>query len=204
MTSTAVPFESHLMEPGSGTAFEVRAGDRLTIAQVEGRQVADLVSFAADDLDERLSMFASRSRNANWRLRQGHTLVSTRGREMWRLDVDTVGDNYTGGGYCNPRVNLRRYGTPGDATCEGNFEAALAPYGLDRHGVDPDVCFNVFMHVGYDPDGTWAIRETTAAQGDRMVLHALMDQVVAVSNCPQLLSAVNAGGLKHLRLELSR
>ena len=99
-------------------------------------------------------------------------------------------------------MNLRRYGRTGTGTCEGNFEKVLAPYGLDRHSFDPDTCFNVFMNVGYDEDGTWAIRATSAAPGDQLVLRALVDQLVGLSNCPQLLSAVNDRGLKRLRVEV--
>jgi uncharacterized protein len=191
-----------VLDPGDAVALEILAGQELCIRQVEGAQVADLVSFLTDDPDERLSMFRSRSHGAAWRLSTGDTLVSTRGRPLWTIVTDTVGDNYTGGGYCNPRVNLRRYGEPGSATCEGNFERVLAPHGMDRHSFDPDTCFNVFMNVGYDADGAWVIRATAAAAGDHIVLRAEADQLLGLSNCPQLLSAVNDRGLKHLAVEV--
>ena len=189
-----------IMAPGETIAFEIAAGSYLRLAQVEGSQVADLVSFVRSETSERLSMFHSRSTNGSWRLTTGHQLTSTRNRPMWTVVEDTVRENYTGGGYCNPRVNLQRYGVPGDATCEGNLVAALTRWGIDRHGFDPDVCFNVFMNVGYDPDGTWVIRGTPAGPGDFILMRAECDQVVGLSNCPQLLSAVNDHDLKRLEL----
>lgn len=189
-----------VMAPGETVAFEIAAGSYLRLAQVEGAQVADLVSFARGDTAERLSMFHSRSANASWRLTAGHVLMSTRGRPMWTIVRDTLRENYTGGGYCNPRVNLRRYGEAGEATCEGNLVAGLRRWGIDRHGFDPDTCFNVFMNVAYDPSGTWAIRQTPAGLDDVILMRAECDQVVGLSNCPQLLSAVNDHGLKRLEL----
>lgn len=193
----------YILAPGQTVAFEIAVGAYLRLAQVEGAQVADLLSFARDDLTERLSMFYSRSANASWRLTTGHTLMSTRNRPMWTVVADTLGENYTGGGYCNPRVNLRRYGVAGDATCEGNLVAALSRWGIDRHGFDPDTCFNVFMNVAYDPSGRWEIRQTPAGPDDFIVLRAECDQLVGLSNCPQLLSAVNDHGLKRLALTIT-
>jgi len=192
-----------VMAPGQTLAFEIEAGAYLRLAQVEGGQVADLVSFGRADPAERLSMFFSRSANGSWRLTEGHVLMSNRNRPMWTIVTDTVRENYTGGGYCNPRVNQRRYGVPGTATCEGNLVAALAPWRIDRHGFDPDVCFNVFMNVGYDPTGDWVIRATPAGPDGYIVLRAECDQVVGLSNCPQLLSDVNDRELKRLELTLS-
>lgn len=190
-----------VLEPGGAVAAVVPAGARVRIGQVEGGQVADLVSFARPS-GERLSMFRTRAHNASWRPSTGAVLASTAGRALWTIVEDTVGENYVGGGYCNPRVNLRRYGTAGVNTCEQNLARVLAEYGLDRHGFDPDTCFNVFMNVGYDPDGTWAIRPTPAVAGDHILLRAETDQLVAVSNCPQVLSDVNARDLKSLEWEV--
>ena len=190
------------LEPGESVAFPIEAGARLWLGQVEGDQVADLISFVADDLDDRLSMSMSRAVNGAWKLTAPHTLVSTGGRDLWTIEEDTLQENYCGGGYCNPYTNERRYGDPGAATCEGNLVGVLAPYGFTRRSFDPDTCFNIFMRVDYEPDGQWAIRETPAKVGDHIVLRAECDQLVGLSNCPQVLSPVNNWSLKHLALRV--
>jgi len=46
------------------------------------------------------------------------------------------------------------------------------------------------------------IREPKSRAGDEIVLRALMPQIVAISNCPQVRNPVNAGRLKPLRVEI--
>lgn len=183
-------------------AFTVSAGERLEIHQVEGRQVADLVSFTLDNPDDRLGMYMSRAINHTWLLREGHTLVSTDGHDLWLIEEDTVGENYSGGGYCNPYVNERRSGRGDAPTCEDNFIRVLADQGLGRRSFDADTCFNIFMRVDYEADGAWEIREPSCGPDDRIRLRAEMPQIVGVSNCPQLLNPVNGFALKRLRVRV--
>lgn len=191
-----------ILEPGDAVALTVDVGERLELCQVEGRQVADLVSFNIDDPDDRLGMYMSRAINHTWLLREGHVLVSTDGHDLWFIEEDTVGENYSGGGYCNPYVNERRSGRGDAPTCEQNFVRILADYDLTRRSFDADTCFNVFMRVDYGPDGAWEIREPSCDADDRVRLRAEMPQIVGISNCPQLLNPVNAFQLKPLRLRV--
>ena len=191
-----------ILQPGEAVAFEVEAGWRVRLYQVEHQQVADLVSFRRDDPDDRLSMYMSRAVNLTWKLTASHVLVSTDGRDLWTIEHDTVGENYSGGGYCNPFVNQRRYGKGELPTCETNLVEALAPYGLGRRSFDADTCLNAFMRVDYEPDGSWVIAEPTCHKGDEIVFGAEVPQVVGLSNCPQVLNAANAFRLKPLGLEI--
>src|SRR6185437_3866303 len=89
------------IEPGGHIAFEIESGQRLTIVQPLGEQVADLISFTRDDPRERLSMLASRATQLSYKLTKGHKLYSSRTREMWDIEEDLTGENYCGGGYCS-------------------------------------------------------------------------------------------------------
>src|SRR5919201_400447 len=128
------------LPPGGYFACVVDPGARIRIVEIEDQQVADFMSFNRDDPREQLSMFSSRAASRNWKLTAPHTLYSNLSREMWQIEEDTLGDNYCGGGYCNPRINQVRYGRPDAPTCEDNLERALAPYGLDRWSFNPDTC----------------------------------------------------------------
>jgi uncharacterized protein YcgI (DUF1989 family) len=147
-------------------------------------------------------MYFSRAVNLTWKLTRGHNLVSTGGNPMWSIEADSLGDNYSGGGFCNPRVNFARYGVRDSPTCEANAAAALAPWHLDPYALDADTAFNIFMNVAYDPDGRWEIRDPQGRAGDAIDLRATMDQIVAISNCPQLLNRCNGGRLKPLRVQV--
>jgi uncharacterized protein YcgI (DUF1989 family) len=191
------------IEPGGRIGFEIDPGMRLTITQPDGEQVADLVSFNRDDLRERLSMQQSRVTQLTYKFVAGHHLNSNITRKMWEIERDDTGENYCGGGYCSSHVNEVRYGRPDLPSCEDNLVAVIKPYGLDRFSFDPDAVFNIFMTVGYDPDGTWEIRPPKGKPGDAMVMRATMPMLVAISNCPMTLNPVNNCVLKPLDIEVS-
>jgi len=194
--------EQVVLPPGGNFSAEMHAGERLRIIEVDGQQVADLISFNRADPREQLSMYCSRAVNRTWKLTAPHKLYSNLAREMWQIEEDSLGENYCGGGYCSRHMNLVRYGEPGASTCEDNLAAAVARFGLDRWSFNPDTCFNVFMTVAYEPNGLWEIRGPQCKAGDAIQLRALMPQMVAVSNCPQVLNPVNAGRLKPLQVEV--
>lgn len=193
---------SDVLAPGGYIAFEIVSGQAVRIVDLEGQQVTDFMSFSQQEPSERLSMYTSRAANRSWKLTAGHTLYSTLAEEMWRIEVDTVGENYAGGGFCNPAINERRYGAGAAPTCLGNFKAALEPFNLGPADFDYETCFNVFMTVAYEPDGRWEILKPKSRAGDRIEFTAMMNQIVTISNCPQLHNACNAGRLKPVEVTI--
>ena len=203
-TATLHPGVPVTLAPAGHISFEIEAGERLRLAQPEGEQVADFVSFNRDDVSELLSMHSSRAVNLSWRLTEPHVLYSNRTRAMWQIEEDLTRENYCGGGFCSEHLNVARYGpvAAGAPNCQSNLEAAVRGYGMDRRSFNVDACFNVFMTVAYDQDGKWEIRPPKGKPGDYIVLRALMPQIVAISNCPVLFNACNNFRLKPLSLEI--
>jgi uncharacterized protein len=205
-TATLHPGVPVTLAPAGHISFEIETGERLRLAQPEGEQVADFVSFNRDDVSELLSMHSSRAVNLSWRLTEPHVLYSNRTRAMWQIEEDLTRENYCGGGFCSEHLNVARYGAiaAGAPNCQSSLEAAVRGYGMDRRSFNVDACFNVFMTVAYDPDGKWEIRPPNGRPGDYIVLRALMPQIVAISNCPVLFNACNNFRLKPLSLEILR
>lgn len=204
-TTTLRPGAPAAILPAAGhIGFEIEAGQALRIAQPEGEQVADLISFNRDEPREMLSMHSSRAINLNWKLTAPHVLYSNLSREMWRIEEDLTGENYCGGGFCSQHLNTARYGEKGaDApNCQANLEMAIRDHGMTRWQFNTDACFNIFMTVAYDADGTWEIRPPKGKPGDYMLMRALMPQIVAISNCPILFNSCNNFLLKPLTLEI--
>lgn len=191
-----------IIPPGGHFSAEIGAGERLRLTDIEGGQVVDLISFNRDDPREQLSMLASRAVNLSYKLTSPHKLYSNCSREMWLIEEDTLRENYCGGGYCSEHLNRTRYGAADTANCQDNLTAAVQAFGLDRWSFSTDACLNVFMTVAYEPDGTWGIREPLGKAGDYMVLQALMSQIVAISNCPEVLNACNNWRLKPFKVEI--
>jgi uncharacterized protein len=188
-THVLKPGEPVTLPPAGNISFEIETGQRLRLAQPEGEQVADLISFNRDDVRELLSMHSSRAVNLNWKLTAPHVLYTNRTREMWKIEEDLTAENYCGGGYCSEHLNTARYGARGTG----------AP---DRWNFNIDACFNVFMTVAYDENGVWEIRPPKGKPGDYITMLALMPQIVAISNCPILFNACNNFRLKPLTVEI--
>ena len=205
-TAVLDPGVAVMLAPGGHISFEIEAGERLRLAQPEGEQVADFISFNRDDVAELLSMHSSRAVNLSWRLTVPHVLYSNRTRAMWQIEEDLTRENYCGGGFCSEHLNVARYGTDaaGAPNCQSNLEKAVAGYGMDRRNFNVDACFNVFMTVAYDQDGKWEIRPPKGKPGDYIIMHSLMPQIVAISNCPVLFNACNNYRLKPLSVEILR
>ncbi|MGJ3231507.1 MAG: DUF1989 domain-containing protein [Oceanicaulis sp.] len=174
---------THRIPARSGTAFELKRGQTLTVIDPEGEQVADLVAYNAADVREHVSSGRSIDFAERLFLTAGDTLYSNRSNAMLRLVEDDVGRHDFTLTPCSKATFERLYDDhpilPG---CQGNLEQALAPY-----GVSPDqipIAFNVFMHVAYDPEtGACAVLPPKSKPGDRLVLRAEMDLVIGLTAC---------------------
>jgi uncharacterized protein YcgI (DUF1989 family) len=75
----------------SGTAFNLRAGDLLTVIDPRGEQVADLLAFNAADTDEVISSGRTLDYAEKIYLTAGDTLYSNRSTPLLDIVEDTVG-----------------------------------------------------------------------------------------------------------------
>src|SRR4051794_37921894 len=79
------------LEPQTGAAFLLSAGQKLRVIDPFGEQVSDLVAFACDDQREWLSSGRSIDYANTIYLTTGHTLYSNRSRPMLFIESDEVG-----------------------------------------------------------------------------------------------------------------
>ena len=79
------------LEPQTGTAFELNKGQLLRVIDLEGEQVADLVSFNRADRREWLSSCRTIDYANTIYLTKGHLLYSNRSRPMFTILQDDVG-----------------------------------------------------------------------------------------------------------------
>ena len=79
------------IEPRTGVAFEMCAGQTLTVTDPLGRQVADLLAFNRDDIGEVISSGRTLDYASKLYLTTGDTLWSNRSNPMLDIVADTVG-----------------------------------------------------------------------------------------------------------------
>ncbi|MCW2393593.1 MULTISPECIES: urea carboxylase-associated family protein [unclassified Sphingobium] len=168
--------------PRSGVAFELRAGQYLTVIDPEGCQVADLLAYNRADIGEVLSNGRTLDYEETIRLTTGNRLWSNRSNVLLTIEQDTVGCHDFLLTPCSTDTFLHFYpDKPVVPGCFGNLAAALAPYGITADMIP--VAFNCFMNVPVGADGKISVLPPLSAAGDRIVLKAEMDLIIGLTAC---------------------
>src|SRR5260370_16373622 len=90
-------------------AAEIRKGQVLRIVDLEGQQVADLVTINAGNLAEKLSVMNTISLNRQVFPGIGYVLYSDEARGMMTIIADTCGVHDMLAAACSPFTNEKRY-----------------------------------------------------------------------------------------------
>lgn len=174
---------TQVIAPRSGTAFEVRAGQLLSVIDPLGEQVADLVAFNRRDIGEALSSGRSIDYASRIFLTTGDPLYSNRSNVMLRIVADDVGRHDFLLSPCSREMFRIIYGdedpVPG---CFGNLATALAPYDIRPDAIP--TAFNCFMNVPVDAaTGEIKVLPPRSKAGDRIVFRAEMDLIIGLTAC---------------------
>lgn len=174
---------SHRILPRSGTAFELKEGQLLSVIDPEGEQVSDLVAFNALDIREYLSSGRSIDYAGRMFLTTGDILYSNRSLPMLTIVQDEVGRHDFTLTPCSRDTFRIIYGDEHPHRgCQGNLEAALEPYGVAADSIP--IAFNVFMHVAVDGNsGEIKVLPPKSKPGQKTVFRAEMDLIVALTAC---------------------
>lgn len=191
----------HEIAPRSGVAFTIAAGQRLTVIDPQGGQVADLMAFSKDDIGEVLSSGRTIDYASRIYLTTGDPLYSNRSNVILDIIEDQVGRHDFLLTPCSKEMFRILYGDSNPHRgCFGNLAAALAP-----HGVTPDMiptAFNCFMNVPVDGEtGVVRVLPPLSKPGDRIVFEARMDLIIGLTACSAPLS--NGGSFKPIEWEVA-
>ncbi len=180
--------------PRSGTAFELAAGQTLTVIDPEGSQVADLLAYAAADVREVISNGRTFDYEETIQLTLGHRLWSNRSNPMLTIVEDTVGRHDFLLTPCSEATFGHFYPEhPVHRGCFGNLAEALAQWGIGPDAIP--TAFNLFMNVPVDgPTGKIEVLPPTSKPGDRIGLRAEIDCVIGLTACSAYAS--NGGSFK--------
>ncbi|EWY35998.1 hypothetical protein N825_22380 [Skermanella stibiiresistens SB22] len=183
-----------VIPPRSGAAFELAAGDELTVIDAEGGQVADLLAVSREDIREMLSSGRTLDYAERIYLTTGDKLYSNRSNVMLEIVEDTVGRHDFLLTPCSEATFRLCYDNePPHQGCHGNLAAALRPYGVEDDAIP--VAFNCFMNVPVDGQtGRFKVLPPLSKAGDRIVFRARMDLVIGLTACSA--PASNGGSFK--------
>lgn len=192
MTETSV---SEVIPPKSGTVVEVSNGHVLRVTDLKGRQVVDMAVFNQDNHREKLSTANSRTRYVpnpgesyapRDHVQEGDYLMSTLCRPMMIISKETVnpkGIHDANNRMCNSFV-FEVFGAGPRDGCQEIITRAIEPYGLKAEDI-PDT-LDLFMNYPHNCEkGHFEILEPKSRAGDFIEFVAVMDCLVALSNCPE-------------------
>ena len=158
------------------------------------------VALKQNDPTEYLDCLYTNMANGRWRWNEGATIFTNHMDRMWVIIDDKTGIHFTGGGFCSNDAR-KLFLDPNDTTkgCRDCLEAALLENGIEPHFLQSTSCFNIFMNIKYNEDGTWPAQPPVTKAGDYIELRAEMDIFWALSVC--IWPAVNSGDPSPLRIE---
>ena len=181
------------IEPRSGAALRLNAGQVLKVIDPRGTQVSDLVAYAAAVPREVISNGRTFDYEETIALTTGHSLWSNRSNVMLRIVEDTVGRHDFLLTPCSEATFRHFYPEhPVHRGCFGNLAEALAPYGIESDAIP--TAFNLFMNVPVAEDGSLKVDPPTSNAGDFIRLRAEMDLIVGLTACSAYAS--NGGSFK--------
>lgn len=184
-----------------GRSLRVEAGDRLTIVNVEGQQIADFVAVDARDFANVISVSKTRWKNLSLRLKPGHRIVSDRWDTMFEVVEDTVGVHDLLFPPCDPPAYQRLKQPADHPSCWTNLRGALATQGYSGPVPDP---VNFFQNTPADAEGRLLGETSPARPGDYVTLEARIPAVVAVSACPFDAVPINGERITDIALRVTR
>ncbi|MBZ5739346.1 urea amidolyase associated protein UAAP2 [Nocardioides mangrovi] len=177
--------------PRAPWSHVLRAGQVLTIVDLDGNQAVDFLAYDAHDTSRAYSAQATLQAQDSVFLTTASVLRDNESAPLLTVVADEVGRHDTLGGACSKESNTLRYGhhTWSQHGCAENFMRELSRYGMGKRDHVPNV--NWFMNVPVDPDGALGIVDGISAPGLSLSLRAEKDTLVVVSNCPQVNNPCN-------------
>ena len=190
----------HEIAPRSGVAFTIDKGQRLTVIDPRGEQVADLLAFNRGDVREVISSGRTLDYASKIFLTTGDKLYSNRSIVMLDIVEDEVGRHDFLLTPCSKDTFRIIYGDEQPHRgCFGNLAAALAPHGVTEDMIP--TAFNVFMNVPVDgATGELRVEPPLSKAGDRIVFEAQMDLIIGLTACSALQS--NNGSFKPIHWQV--
>ncbi|GAA0532643.1 hypothetical protein FHS83_002823 [Rhizomicrobium palustre] len=188
-----------IIPPGWYWTGRIARGQSLRLINAEASAGVAALFWNAHDTSERLNPGDTVKVQWTARISRGHLLLSDMGRAIASITEDTCGYADLIANGTTRKALERKYGADVyRRNSHDNFILAAAKHGLSERDVGP--CISFFAPVVTDEAGNFFWNADALKPGAYVDLRAEMDLIVALSNCPHLLS----GGVeaKPVRLQI--
>ena len=178
--------EKTTIPAGHGKAFILNKSQTISVINTYGTQVVDCWAFNRTNIDEYMSMEASRVWSQRLNPILGDTFVTNNRNKILTIVEDTSpGIHDTFMAACDEKryklLGVKKY----HRNCCDNLVEALKEYEINYN--KPILAsFNIFMNIEVQEDKkTLKTLPTVTSPGDKITLRAEMDCYVVFSSCPQ-------------------
>lgn len=173
--------------PGWYWTGRIARGQSLRLINQQATAGVAALFWNAHDSSERLNPGDTVKVQWTARISRGHLLLSDMGRAIVSITEDTCGYNDLIANGTTRKALERKFGAGRyRRNSHDNFVLAAAKHGLSQRDVGP--CISFFAPVVTDEAGKFSWKSDALAPGAYVDLRAEMDLIVALSNCPHLLS----------------
>lgn len=184
-----------------GRSFTVRKGQVLRVIEVDGPQAADMIAFNLHDFRESISAWLTRHLSGNFTKAEKIYSRLPAGNVMFTVLTDIPGVFWLSGGRCNRLTYEHIQGGVGHhGNCQDILMECIRPYGLTEYDIHE--VLNIFMNAAFHEDGSYELNPSQVKKGDYVELLAEMDLLIAISACPDELSAYNEYNPKPLKIQI--
>lgn len=188
------------LKPCTGTAFRLNKGQRLTVIDPKGVQVADLVAYNSHDTREVISNGRTLDYASRLFLTTGDPIYSNRSRVMLKIVEDTCKRHDFLLTPCSKDTFRIIYDDQDPAPgCFGNLAHSFEKFDIAEDQIP--CAFNCFMNVVVDgTTGELKVDPPTSKAGDHIDFVAEMDLIIGLTACSALQS--NGGSFKPIQYRI--
>jgi uncharacterized protein YcgI (DUF1989 family) len=141
----------HVVPGGFGAPWDARAGEFITVIDLDGEQAGDFIAFVADDPEEWLSPVHCREALRSIFVRAGDELVTNRRRSVLAVVRDDVGIHDGTIPACDPTRYAVEFGVPGHRNCLENMWGSVLERGVSIDRMPEPL--NLFQNTPVVGDG---------------------------------------------------
>ncbi|MGB1156217.1 MAG: DUF1989 domain-containing protein [Alphaproteobacteria bacterium] len=179
---------------GTAKAYELRAGQKVQIIDLEGQQCSDFQAASARALHGGKERFIDSTATRSM-VRHAYPAPGLLDKfydvdmePLLRVVRDTCGRHDTFGLACTARGYEER-GFPGHVSCSDNISHALDPFGVERRSAWPAI--NLFWNTWLGANHQIMTEESWSRPGDYIVMEAMQDLVGVSTACPDDIDPIN-------------
>ncbi len=187
--------KEYIVKACTGIKIEVRKGQLITVADVEGGQVADFFAAVSGSKNEFLSTGATIDCLESLKLKEGDTVYSNLYNPILEIVYDDVKEHDLLHPCCRKEMYDFFYGNgAGHPNCLDNINGALHK---DYASITP---LNLFMHTKIGADGGISVEKPLSKSGDKIIMKALTDLTLGVAACSVSESLCNGGKCTDIKI----